>query len=178
MPLDNLFEADYIKFTLLKHKDGQADESESDLSEKQFKDFSKMLALSLRNLIYTQGSIINYNFFNKSLKLRLTEWRQLTDKDNLEKHLQNLSLKPNIQYLKVTLNTLIEIENNLENKLPLEQEDLETAEEITFKSIGGLDLQVQLIVEAMEYALGIRISPNGILFYFRFDFFFNKIELL
>ncbi|XP_033248612.1 ATPase family protein 2 homolog isoform X1 [Drosophila miranda] len=129
--------------------------SETRLKSAQLKDATALLQRAMVNQIYCQGTKIHFNFFNKSLTFRLESWQGA-----VEDALAGLSLeaKPR-QFVQVTNVTRLQL---------IPQEEEEQLEEqtrplrITKCQIGGLDKQLQLVEESMEYALGLRTLPAGL----------------
>ncbi|XP_033248613.1 uncharacterized protein LOC108161570 isoform X2 [Drosophila miranda] len=135
--------------------------SETRLKSAQLKDATALLQRAMVNQIYCQGTKIHFNFFNKSLTFRLESWQGA-----VEDALAGLSLeaKPR-QFVQVTNVTRLQL---------IPQEEEEQLEEqtrplrITKCQIGGLDKQLQLVEESMEYALGLRTLPAGELYFRKF----------
>ncbi|XP_034666443.1 ATPase family protein 2 homolog [Drosophila subobscura] len=130
--------------------------SESRLKSGQLKDATALLQRAMVNQIYCQGTKIHLNFFNKSLTFRLESWQGA-----VEDALASLSLeaKP-LQFVQVTNVTRVQL-------IPQEDEEQQLKEQtssfrITKSQIGGLDKQVELVEESMEYALGLRTVPAGL----------------
>ncbi|SPP82098.1 ATPase family protein 2 homolog [Drosophila guanche] len=130
--------------------------SESRLKSGQLKDATALLQRAMVNQIYCQGTKIHLNFFNKSLTFRLESWQGA-----VEDALAGLSLEAkSLQFVQVTNVTRVQL-------IPQEDEEDKLKEQtssfrITKSQIGGLDKQVELVEESMEYALGLRTLPAGL----------------
>ncbi|KAH8267451.1 hypothetical protein KR018_005012 [Drosophila ironensis] len=128
---------------------------EASLNKAQLLEASKLLGKQIVNGIFCQGSRIHMNFFNKSLSFRLERWQ-----GTVEEALANLSLDAKTRgFVQVTNVTKIQIASAEDQEQPEEQS---SHNRVTRKQIGGLDRQLQLVEEGMEYALGLRKLPAGL----------------
>jgi len=106
------------------------------------------------NRVFCKDSQIHMNFFNKSLTFRLERWQ-----GTVEDALAGLSLdsKP-LQFVKVTNVTKLQL---IAENSGQQQEEQKISHRITKSQIGGLDRQLQMVEESMDYALGFRALPAG-----------------
>lgn len=137
---------------------------EEPLNVQQLKDLDRLLKLELKNLSFTLGSLVYFNFFNKQLTLKIIYWTSLNthnDDDTasiLENSFKKLSLSDDV--FKVTNTTTIEVSSE---NIPTSDEETEDTSKylITKEDIGGLTKQLEIIEEAMEFALSLRAIPQG-----------------
>ncbi|XP_017026057.1 ATPase family gene 2 protein homolog A [Drosophila kikkawai] len=133
----------------------QLNSKETPLAAGQLQEAIALLKRDIVNRIFCKGSEIHMNFFNKSLLFRLERWQ-----GTVEEALAGLSLdsKP-LQFVQVTNVTKLQlIAESAEQQLK-EQKKIHR---ITKTQIGGLDRQLNLVEESMEYALGFRALPTGL----------------
>ncbi|KRF85609.1 uncharacterized protein Dvir_GJ16276, isoform B [Drosophila virilis] len=102
-----------------------------------------------------QHSELHLNFFNKPLTFRLESWRGV-EECGVEDALARLSLAKSQQFVQITSATRLEL------LLSEEQAKPEPEQKLTKAKIGGLDKEIQLVEESMDYALGYRPLPKGI----------------
>ncbi|XP_005176271.1 ATPase family gene 2 protein homolog A [Musca domestica] len=138
-----------------------------DLNEQQLKDLERLLKHELKNLCFAKNSIIHYNFFNKQLKLLVLDGTSVaantSNSGELERTFDKLSLDSSSvgDIFKVTNSTEIKIssdswKNSDNNGLE------ESGYSITKDDIGGLHPQLNIIEEAIDFALGLREIPKGV----------------
>ncbi|KAH8402907.1 hypothetical protein KR222_000026 [Zaprionus bogoriensis] len=139
----------------------QLNADESSLEQVHVQDVIAVLKRDIVNQIYCQGSKLHLNFFNKPLTFGLESW-QGVDGSSVEQALARLSLdqaQEQQQFVQVTSATRIEL-------LPLEQQTEEQQPQLELRTakakIGGLDQQIELVEESMDYALGYRPLPAGV----------------
>lgn len=130
----------------------QLNTEETPLAAGQLQEAIALLKRDIVNRIFTKGSQIHMNFFNKSLLFRLERWQ-----GTVEEALAGLSLdsKP-LQFVQVINVTKLQL---IPEKA--EQQEQQRIHRTTKSQIGGLDRQLQLVEESMEYALGFRALPTG-----------------
>ncbi|KAH8293075.1 hypothetical protein KR044_000491 [Drosophila immigrans] len=133
----------------------QLDESESKLEPEQLTDVAAVLKREIVNQIYSQGSVLHLNFFNKQLTFSLDSW-QGVEESSLDDALSRLSLDKSQQFVQITNVTRVELITKPEVK------QLQPQQRITKAKIGGLTKQLQLVGESMDYALGFRPLPAGV----------------
>lgn len=139
---------------------------EDDLNVQQLKDLARLMKSELRNISLTIGTMVRYNFFNRNLTLKVVGWSNIRTSDNgttLEESFQELNLNKNKMedIFKVTPSTVIEIQGyGNENALPVTKED-DISNRITKQDIGGLYKQLEIIEEALDFALNLRVIPKG-----------------
>ncbi|KAH8377161.1 hypothetical protein KR093_003735 [Drosophila rubida] len=134
----------------------QLNESESQLQPEQLSDVAAVLKREIVNQIYSQGSVVHLNFFNKQLTFSLDSW-QSVEEQALEDALSRLSIdKSKQQFVQITNVTRVELINKAEVK------QIQLERRITKAKIGGLTKQLQLVEESMDYALGYRSLPTGV----------------
>ncbi|KAH8412839.1 hypothetical protein KR009_006210 [Drosophila setifemur] len=132
----------------------QQNSTETSLNAGQLQEASAILKREIVNRIFCQGSRIHMNFFNKSLTFCLERWQ-----GTVEEALAGLSLKVKpLQFVQVTNVTKLQV---IQKDEGLQQEEQMKSNRITKSDIGGLDRQLQLVEESMEYALGFRSLPAG-----------------
>ncbi|KAL7741464.1 hypothetical protein ACLKA6_000785 [Drosophila palustris] len=136
----------------------QLNESESRLDQSQVEDVAGVLKNEIVNHIYCQGSELHLNFFNKPLAFCLTNW-QSVEECALEDALARLSLDKSQQFVQITRATRVELMRREEQA---DEQQLQLEHRITKAKIGGLDKQMQLVEESMDYALGFRSLPAGV----------------
>ncbi|XP_017012820.2 ATPase family gene 2 protein homolog A [Drosophila takahashii] len=129
--------------------------TEIPLKTGQLQDAIALLKRDMVNRVYSKDSQIHMNFFNKSLTFRLERWQ-----GTVEDALANLSLdsKP-LQFVQVTNVTKLQLIGESNEQ---QQEEQKISHRITKSQIGGLDRQLELVEESMEYALGFRALPAGL----------------
>ncbi|EDW71282.1 ATPase family gene 2 protein homolog A [Drosophila virilis] len=133
----------------------QLNGSESSLEQQQLPDVAAVLKQDLINNIYCRHSELHLNFFNKPLTFRLESWRGV-EECGVEDALARLSLAKSQQFVQITSATRLEL------LLSEEQAKPEPEQKLTKAKIGGLDKEIQLVEESMDYALGYRPLPKGI----------------
>ncbi|EDX04839.1 GD22101 [Drosophila simulans] len=135
----------------LKH----VNSTEASLMSGQLKDAIALLKRDMVNRVFCKDSLIHMNFFNKSLTFRLERWQS-----TVEEALAGLSLdsKP-LQFIQITNVTKLHLITDDANQ---QEEEQKISHRITKSQIGGLDRQLQLVEESMEYALGFRTLPAGL----------------
>lgn len=128
--------------------------TETSLKSVQLQDAIALLKRDMVNRVFYKDSLIHMNFFNKSLTFRLERWQS-----TVEEALAGLSLdsKP-LQFIQVTNVTKLHLITDDANQ---QEEEQKISHRITKCQIGGLDRQLQLVEESMEYALGFRTLPAG-----------------
>ncbi|KAH8352622.1 hypothetical protein KR084_005340 [Drosophila pseudotakahashii] len=128
--------------------------TETPLKSGQLQDAIALLKREMINRVYCKDSQIHMNFFNKSLTFRLERWQ-----GTVEEALAGLSLdsKP-LQFVQVTNVTKLQLIVDSSQQ----QEKQKISHRITKSQIGGLDRQLHLVEESMEYALGFRAMPAGL----------------
>ncbi|KAI8124939.1 hypothetical protein FF38_12501 [Lucilia cuprina] len=141
------------------------------LNSQQLKDVDRLLKLELRNLSFTLDSVVYFNFFNKTLTLKIIYWSALSCNSNnddpsnvLEKSLNDLNINkhsPSEDIFKVTNATIIEVSSENIPNSDDESEDL-SRYLVTKNDIGGLSKQLEIIEEAIDFALGLRRIPKGV----------------
>lgn len=134
----------------------QLNASESSLEHVEFKNVAAVLKRNIINHIFCQGSKLHLNFFNKPLIFSLESWRGVED-NSVEQALERLSLEKSQQFAQVTSATRIELVHNEEHT----KQQHPPVQRITKTKIGGLDKQIQLVEESLDYALGYRPLPAG-----------------
>ncbi|XP_075152525.1 uncharacterized protein LOC142226407 isoform X1 [Haematobia irritans] len=137
------------------------------LNSQQISDLERLLKFELKNLCFVKDSLIKYDFFNKSLKLKVLNAASVCEDNacDLDKAFDKLSLDKNINrgdIFKITISTDIRII----------YENIKTSDEtsdgggmshlITTDDIGGLSKQLEIIEESMDFALGLRAVPKAI----------------
>lgn len=135
----------------------QLNTSESSLEHIKFKDVAAVLKRTIVNQIFCQGSKLRLNFFNKPLIFSLESWRGV-DESSVEQALERLSLDKSQQFVQVTSVTRIEL---LPNEDQAKQQQPQLQQRVTKAKIGGLDKQIQLVEESLDYALGYKPLPQG-----------------
>ncbi|XP_016964479.1 ribosome biogenesis protein SPATA5 [Drosophila biarmipes] len=127
----------------------------SPLSPPQLQDALALLKRDMVNRVFCEGSQVLMNFFNKSLTFRLERWQ-----GTVEKALAGLSLdsKPS-QFVQVTNTTKLQL---MAENTGQQQQEQKISLRVTKSQIGGLDRQLQLVEESMEYSLGFRTLPAGL----------------
>ncbi|XP_030565012.1 ATPase family protein 2 homolog [Drosophila novamexicana] len=133
----------------------QLNSSESGLEQQQLPDVAAVLKQDIVNHIYCKHSELHLNFFNKPLTFRLESWRGV-EECAVEDALARLSLAKSQQFVQITSATRLEL------LLSEEQAKPEPEQQLTKAKIGGLDKEIQLVEESMDYALGYRALPKGI----------------
>ncbi|XP_034474695.1 ATPase family protein 2 homolog [Drosophila innubila] len=136
----------------------QLNESESCLEQSQLPDVAAVLKGEIRNQIYCQGSELHLNFFNKPLTFCLASWQGVQE-SAVEDALERLSLDKSQQFVQITSATRVELMRQEEQGKELEPQ---LEHRITKAKIGGLDKQIQLVEETMDYALGYKSLPAGV----------------
>lgn len=137
-----------------------------DLNEQQLKDLERLLKHELKNLCFVKNSIIHYNFFNKQLKLLVLDGTSVaanaTNSGELERTFDKLSLDSSSvgDIFKVTNSTEIKISSDSWKKSDNNGLE-ESGYSITKDDIGGLHPQLNIIEEAIDFALGLREIPKG-----------------
>ncbi|KAH8250820.1 hypothetical protein KR038_011013 [Drosophila bunnanda] len=121
----------------------------------QLQEALALLKRDIANRIFCKGSEIHMNFFNKSLLFRLERWH-----GTVEEALASLSLdsKP-LQFVQVTNVTKLQL---IAESAEQQQQEQKKTHRTTKSQIGGLDRQLHLVEESMEYALGFRTLPAGL----------------
>lgn len=132
----------------------QLNSSESGLEQQQLPDVAAVLKQDIVNHIYCKHSELHLNFFNKPLTFRLESWRGV-EECAVEDALARLSLAKSQQFVQITSATRLEL------LLSEEQAKPEPEQQLTKAKIGGLDKEIQLVEESMDYALGYRALPKG-----------------
>ncbi|XP_013102374.2 ATPase family gene 2 protein homolog A [Stomoxys calcitrans] len=138
-------------------------EMDDPLNDQQLKDLGRLLKLEYKNLCYTKGSHIRYDFFNKSLELKVIEATNMKDDAvyDLEKSIEKLTLNKNSNgdIFKIANCTQVDVvyENNEK-----QAENNEDAISVVKDDIGGLAKQLEIIEEAIDFALGLRDIPKGV----------------
>ncbi|XP_017857950.1 PREDICTED: spermatogenesis-associated protein 5 [Drosophila arizonae] len=132
--------------------------SESELEPMHLPDVAAVLKRNIVNQVYRNGSELYLNFFNKPLTFRLESW-QGVEEDALENALANLSLVNTQQFVQITNATRLEI---LLNKEQVKEQQPELDQGLSKAKIGGLDKQIELVEESMDFALGYKPMPKGI----------------
>ncbi|XP_052851288.1 ribosome biogenesis protein SPATA5 [Drosophila gunungcola] len=129
--------------------------TEIHLTSGQLQEAVSLLKREMVNRVFCQHSQIHMNFFNKSLVFRLERWQ-----GTVEEALAGLSLdsKPQ-QFVQVTNVTKLQL---IPENSDQQHEDQTMSHRITKSQIGGLDRQLQLVEESMDYALGFRALPAGL----------------
>ncbi|XP_016987875.1 ATPase family protein 2 homolog [Drosophila rhopaloa] len=129
--------------------------TETFLKSGQLEEAIALLKREMVNRIFCKDSQIHMNFFNKSLIFRLVRWQ-----GTVEEALAGLSLdsKP-MQFVQVTNVTKVQLISENSNQQSVDET---ISHRITKSQIGGLDRQLQLVQESMEYALGFRALPAGL----------------
>lgn len=139
-----------------------------ELVEAQLKDVERLLKFEMKRFIFTKGSRIFMDFFNRELTLQVVSWSSFSDsaivEETVEKclaqSLERLSLhsESDDTFFEVTTGTSFEIER----PKPVESDENHANINVVSKMhIGGLDKQIDIIEEAMDMALGIRAVPAG-----------------
>lgn len=131
--------------------------SESELEPMHLPDVAAVLKRNIVNQVYRKGSELYLNFFNKPLTFRMESW-QGVEEDALEDALANLSLANTQQFVQITNATRLEI---LLNEEQVEEQQPELDQGLSKAKIGGLDKQIQLVEESMDFALGYKPMPKG-----------------
>lgn len=134
----------------------QLNTSESSLEHVDSKHVTAVLKRNIINHIFCQGSKLYLNFFNKKLIFTLESW-QGVEENSVEQALERLSLEKTQQFAQVTSATRLEILHNVEQ----DKQQQPALQRITKAKIGGLEKQIQLVEESLEYALGYRPLPAG-----------------
>ncbi|XP_017047301.1 ATPase family protein 2 homolog [Drosophila ficusphila] len=135
----------------LKHLNSQ----EVPLNTGQLQEAIALLKRDMVNGVFCRNQQIHMNFFNKSLTFRLERWQ-----GTVEDALAGLSLDPTpLQFVQVTNVTKLQLLPENSNE---QQKQQKISYKITKSQIGGLDRQLQLVEETMEYALGFRPLPAGL----------------
>ncbi|KAM7352724.1 ATPase family gene 2 protein homolog A [Cochliomyia hominivorax] len=142
------------------------------LNSQQLKDVERLLKLELRNLSFTLDTTIYFNFFNKPLTLNILHWSALSDKnedpskeDTLEESLNKLNISKHSlteDIFKVTNSTAVEV---LTENIPNSDDDESEGNRkyfITKLDIGGLNKQLEIVEESIDFALGLRKIPQGV----------------
>lgn len=141
------------------------------LSSQQLKDVDRLLKLELKNLSFTLDSLVYFDFFNKKLTLKIIYWSAVPDSfDNgdpsvaLEESLDKLNLNKhtNSEVFTVTNSTSVEVSSENIPSSDEENDDKTLSKYlITKKDVGGLDKQLEIIEEIIDFALGLRNVPEG-----------------
>ncbi|XP_020807953.1 spermatogenesis-associated protein 5 [Drosophila serrata] len=133
----------------------QINSKETPLAPGQMQEAIALLKRDIVNGIFCNGSEIYMNFFNKKLLFRLERWQ-----GTVEEALASLSLdsKP-LQFVQVTNVTKLQL---IAESAEQQQNEQKKNHRITKSQIGGLDRQLHLVEECMEYALGFRALPTGL----------------
>ncbi|KAH8282970.1 hypothetical protein KR054_011222 [Drosophila jambulina] len=133
----------------------QLNSKESPLAAGQLQEAIALLKRDIVNRIFCKGSEIHMNFFNKLLVFRLERWQ-----GTVEEALAGLSLdsKP-LQFVQVTNVTKLQL---ISESAEQQQKEQKKNHRITKSQLGGLDRQLNLVEESMEYALGFRALPTGL----------------
>ena len=140
------------------------------LSSQQLKDVDRLLKLELRNLSFTLDSLVYFDFFNKKLTLKIIYWSAVPDSiDNgtpsadLEESLSKLNLNKHSSSEVFTVTNITTVEVSSGNIPTSDEEGDDTLPKylITKKDIGGLTKQLEIIEEAIDFALGLRNVPEG-----------------
>ncbi|EDW04191.1 ATPase family protein 2 homolog [Drosophila grimshawi] len=134
----------------------QLNGTESRLENVQLMDAIAVLKSQMINQVYCMQSVLHLNFFCKSLVFRMDSW-QAIEESSMENALSRLSLDKSPQFVLVTNATRLELSLGEEK-----QEQLPAEQRTTKAKIGGLDKQLSLVEESMEYALGYKPLPAGI----------------
>ncbi|XP_004521824.1 spermatogenesis-associated protein 5 isoform X1 [Ceratitis capitata] len=140
-----------------------------ELVEAQLKDVERLLKFEMKRFIFTKGSRIFMDFFNRELTLQVVSWSSFSDSATVEEtvekclaqSLERLSLhsESDDTFFEVTTGTSFEIER----PKPVESDENHANINVVSKMhIGGLDKQIDIIEEAMDMALGIRAVPAGV----------------
>ncbi|XP_061394458.1 ATPase family gene 2 protein homolog A [Musca vetustissima] len=136
-------------------------ETNIDLNDQQLQDLERLLKHELKNLCFAKDTIIHYNFFNKQLKFKVIGGTNITEakSNELEIDFKKLSLNTIGDIFRVTNTTEVKISKD-------ESKQLESAEDTNYsiskEDIGGLQPQLNIIEEAIDFALGIREIPKGV----------------
>ncbi|XP_034099963.1 ribosome biogenesis protein SPATA5 [Drosophila albomicans] len=133
----------------------QLNESEAKLEPEQVPDVAAVVKREIVNQIYSQGSVIHLNFFNKQLSFSLDNWQGI-EEQALEDALSRLSLDKSQQFVQITNVTRVELVRKPE------VQETQPEQRITKAKIGGLTKQLQLVEESMDYALGYKPLPAGV----------------
>lgn len=123
----------------------------SDISTK----LSKVLQVEFRGRVFCRNTRIYFDFFNKNIEMVMENFQTyLEDEDELSDQMENLSLDD--KFYLMTTNARIVIGNKL-------QVDTKKVEDnrVTLKDVGGLEKQIQEILELFEIAVGLRRVPKG-----------------
>ncbi|XP_017465907.1 PREDICTED: spermatogenesis-associated protein 5 [Rhagoletis zephyria] len=140
----------------------------TELMDAQLKDVERLLKLELKNLIFTTGSRIFMDFFNKDLTLQVVSWSSFgvatsntEDDANLEETFKSLKLECDVEprFFEVTCATRFEIERH---KTESTQENSTNYNKVTKIDVGGLDEQIEMIEEAIDMAFGLNGVPAGV----------------
>ncbi|XP_053957676.1 ribosome biogenesis protein SPATA5 [Anastrepha ludens] len=138
----------------------------TELVDAQLKDVERMLTLELKNLIFTKGSRIFIDFFNKDLTLQAISWNcfenksvAAEDEKALEEKFENLKLECDVEFFEISGATRIEIERPKSDKV---EESNANANVVSKMDIGGLEQQIEIIEEAVDMAFGLKAVPAGV----------------
>uniref|UniRef100_A0A1A9WZS4 AAA+ ATPase domain-containing protein n=1 Tax=Glossina brevipalpis TaxID=37001 RepID=A0A1A9WZS4_9MUSC len=130
----------------------------------ELRDLKRLLKLELKNFCFTRGSRVHFNFFNKELLLRVTQWIDVVEDELLESALNKLSLenKNGEIVFKITNITTLEITTE-ERRLEIENEETNSKFKYMLRreDIGGLTAQLETVEETMDLALGLRKIAKG-----------------
>lgn len=149
----------------IQRKANETNQSYDVLNSQQLKDVARLVKHELKNLCFTLGTVIQYNFFNKHLTLKIINGTSVTRNDDecdLEKSFNKLNLDKTTvgNIFKITTSTHIQISCDNSENLENNAEPIPDYA-ITKEDIGGLSKQLDIIEEAMDFALGLRDVPKG-----------------
>lgn len=143
-----------------------SNDGDEPLTSQQLKDVDRLLKLELRNLAFTLDSTVYFNFFNKSLTLKIIYWSALNENNNdsgLEESLNKLDINKSSadDIFKVTNATTVEVSSEDIPNSDDDEQDETSKYLVTKMDIGGLNKQLEIIEEAIDFALGLRKIPQG-----------------
>ncbi|XP_037957222.1 ATPase family protein 2 homolog [Teleopsis dalmanni] len=143
----------------------QLQEPEGEFTEPQIKDIERLLRQHMKNLIFAPNNIINYNFYNKTLKLKVVKWFRFEDQDNAEKNsleaaFENLTLhkRGSNDFFRVIIATYVKVLTQTHNT----DSEGSIRQKITVADIGGLDHELETVMECIDLALGFKFVPYGL----------------
>ncbi|XP_073826078.1 ATPase family gene 2 protein homolog A [Musca autumnalis] len=147
-----------------KTSEGTQENTDDNLNDQQLKDLERLLKHELKNLCFAINTVIHYNFFNKPLNLKIVSGTNVkhTNAGELEASFNKLSLNSSSPFgdiFKITNSTEVKISNG---RMLASNSPEDTDYTISREDIGGLHQQLDIIDEAIDFALGLRDIPKGV----------------
>lgn len=119
-----------------------------------WKKVSKILQVELRGKVLCKNSRIYLDFFNKNIEIVLKGFQ--THIDDLSEHMESLSLLDSFYLITNSTRIVLDESSRLKNESEEVMED-----KVKLKDIGGLETQIQQVLDTFEVAVGLKKVPKG-----------------